>query len=453
MKFLKKIINKHTLSLASNAVMPVVGMVTISLLARNLSGGDFGNYILFTITFTLANLLRSGFLQTSLVKFYAGADEKRSLTVAGSTWTLGLIVTAVLGGISLIACFFYTGHPAVEITISWFAIIFVSTLPSSIALWILQAEARFGDAFLLQLMGQAVFFILVVIMITTHHANFKIVIYAYFGYTSLTSLFSILIGWSKIKAIRYKTRECITELVNFGKYSIGTSISSYLLRSSDTFIIKFMFADPAIVGIYYLPQRLMEVIEIPLRSFISTALPTMSAAVQRGDEKYMTYVMKKYAGILTILLIPISIAAFIGADLVIELLGGEKYLHTQAANVFRIFMCFAILLPVDRFFGITLDIINKPRINMIKVFLMLVVNVIGDFVGIYLTHDLYGVALSSIFTFLAGVIYGYIILKKNLNFTMREIIKLGFIETRLIIIDLLNRIKSKGKTKQIMDHE
>ncbi len=57
----KKLLNKHTLSLASNAVMPVVGMVTVSLLARNLSGPDFGNWILFLITFTLATLFRSGF--------------------------------------------------------------------------------------------------------------------------------------------------------------------------------------------------------------------------------------------------------------------------------------------------------------------------------------------------------------------------------------------------------
>ncbi len=203
-----------------------------------------------------------------------------------------------------------------------------------------------------------------------------------------------------------QTRECIKELINFGKYSVGTSISSYLLRSSDTLIIKFMFVNPTIVGIYYLPQRLNEIIEIPLRSFISTALPAMSAAIHRDDKRHATFIMKKYAGILTILLIPVSIAAIIGADLAISLIGGKNYVHTDAANIFRIFMSFAILLPVDRFFGITLDILNKPHINMIKVILMLIVNVVGDFAGIYITHNLYGVALSSIFTFLVGIIYG-----------------------------------------------
>jgi O-antigen/teichoic acid export membrane protein len=201
-----------------------------------------------------------------------------------------------------------------------------------------------------------------------------------------------------------------------------------------------MFVNSAIVGVYYLPQRLMEVIEIPLRSFIATAYPAMAAAVQRNDKQYMTYVMKKYAGILTILLIPVSIAAFIAADLVIKIIGGETFVQSDAANVFRIFMSFAILLPVDRFFGITLDILNKPHINMIKVILMLAVNVVGDFVGIYLTHNLYGVALSSIFTFLTGIIYGYWILKRNLHFKLRDIFKLGITETKLLTIEIIAKL-------------
>ena len=444
MGIFKNIINKHTLSLASNAIMPVVGMVTVSLLARNLSEQAFGEWILFLITFTLANLLRSGFLQNSVTKFYAGANEKRALTIAGSAWFLGFALTSCLGFISLIAYFFYHGHTSTEIVIKWFGIIFFSTLPSSIALWLLQAKERFDKMFLLQLVNPCSFLACTILLIFTHHLQFQTVIYAYFLCATITSITAMLSGWTKLHAILHRSRECITELFNFGKYSIAASISSYLLRGSDTFIIKYMFADPANVAIYYLPQRLMEVIEIPLRSFIATAFPSMSAALQRDDKRQISYIMKKYAGILTILLIPVSIVAFIGADLIIDIIGGDKFNQTSAANIFRIFMCFAILLPVDRFFGITLDVLNKPHINMIKIILMLVVNVLGDFLGIYIFHNIYGVAISSIFTFLAGIIYGYWMLKKYLEFTIADIIKLGASETKLIINTLLDRIKGKS---------
>jgi len=451
MQFLKNIVNKHTLSLASNAVMPLAGMVTVALLAHNLPKADFGNWILFLISYTIVNFSRSGFLQTSLIKFCAGADKERALNVVGSTWVLGIAMAAVIGFVTIVAYILYHGAPSTEIMIRWFALIFLSTLPSSVALWVLQAEQRFDRIFILQLIGQGSFFTSVIVLTVFHLANFQNVIYAYCISAVFTSLFSIITGWAKLFSIVNYSKVCIKQLANFGKYSVATSISSYLLRGSDTFIIKFMFVNPAIVGIYYLPQRLMEVIEIPLRSFIATALPAMSAAKHRNDQVYMTYIMKKYAGILTILLIPVSIVAFIGADLIIELVGGSQFTQTDAANVFRIFMSFAILLPVDRFFGITLDILNKPHINLTKVTLMLVVNIVGDFIGIYLTHNLYGVALSSIFTFLTGIIYGYWALKKNLQFSLRDILKLGVSEMRLVTADLAARFDGKIKKASALD--
>ncbi|MDB4923567.1 oligosaccharide flippase family protein [Mucilaginibacter sp.] len=443
MSVVKKLINKHTLSLASNAVMPVVGMVTVSLLARSMSVEDFGDWSFFLITFTLANLTRSGFLQTSLVKFYAGAGKDEAEIVAGSTWFLGFAVTAALGFISLIAFIFYHGHHTTEITIKWFAIIYFSTLPSSVALWILQAEERFDRIFTLQLIWQGCFLLFIITLMILHQATFQVIIYAYFLSVVITSLVSIVTGWAKFTSIRNRSWDCIKQLANFGKFSIGTSVSSYLLRSSDNFIIKFMFINPAFVGIYYLPQRLMEVIEIPLRSFIATAMPAMSSAVNRDDKSHITYILKKYAGILTILLVPVSLASIIFADLIINLLGGHQYLNTNAANIFRIFMCFALLLPVDRFFGITLDMLNKPKINMIKVIIMLVVNVVGDFVGIYFFHSLYAVAIASIFTFLAGVIYGYWILKKYLDFTILGILKMGFTETKALMGTFIVKYKER----------
>lgn len=447
MEFFKKLVNKHTLSLASNAVMPLMGMITVGLLAHYLRAA-LGNYVLFLMTYTLANFFRTGFLQTALIKNYSGAEKQRAITVVGSTWWIACLLTVALDAVSLLVYFIFRDDPAVAIIAKWFTVVFVCTMPSSIALWVLQAEERFGNIFLLQLTGQLSIFLAIIILIITGNASFQNVVYAYCYATGFTSLCSIVSGWARISSIIHKTRACVKELISFGKYSVGTYISSYLLRASDTYIIGFMFAKSAIVGAYYLPQRLMEVIEIPLRSFIATAYPTMAAAIQRNDKEHMTYIMKKYAGILTVLLIPVSIIAFAGADVIIRIVGGETYAQSDAANVFRIFMSFAILLPVDRFFGITLDILNKPHINMKKVIIMLAVNVIGDFVGIYLTHNLYGVALSSIFTFLTGIIYGYWVLKKNLQFKMRDIFKLGLVETRAITVDMFTRFSGKVINKQ-----
>jgi O-antigen/teichoic acid export membrane protein len=157
--------------------------------------------------------------------------------------------------------------------------------------------------------------------------------------------------------------------------------------------------------------------------------------------------MKKYAGMLTMALTPIAIICFAAADLIIGLIFGAKYQHSDAGNIFRIFMCYVMLLPIDRFFGITLDIINKPHLNMIKVFLMLTVNVIGDFTGILVFHSLYAVAVASIFTFFTGAIFGYWALKKNLQFKISDIFVLGYIELKELIGVVISKIKGKQLTE------
>jgi O-antigen/teichoic acid export membrane protein len=107
-------------------------------------------------------------------------------------------------------------------------------------------------------------------------------------------------------------------------------------------------------------------------------------------------------------------------------------------------MCFAILLPVDRFFGISFDILGKPQKNMTKVFIMLAVNISCDFLGIYLFHNIYGIAIASIFTFVVGVGYGYWELTKLLDFNFIDIIKSGSAELKEILADLTKKFKERN---------
>jgi O-antigen/teichoic acid export membrane protein len=170
-------------------------------------------------------------------------------------------------------------------------------------------------------------------------------------------------------------------------------------------------------------------------------LPELSASVQHDDKVSVANIMKRYAGLLTVALIPVAIVAFVLVGLVIHILFGNKYSGSDANNIFRIFLCYVIIMPIDRFFGITLDVLNKPHLNMIKVFLMLGVNVAGDFIGIAIFHNLYGVAIASLFTYYTGLLFGYFQLKKHLNFTMFDILTLGYQQLKDVIIHLLNKRK------------
>lgn len=423
--------NRHVLSLAGNGVMAIFSILTYSILYRVLSGADTGNWIFFQFSFLLLDAFRTGLLQTALIKFYAGADAARQATVAGSSWYIGLLVTGGFVVLNLLALPVIPrfSDAGVLMLLTYFGLSLIVTLPYNVAIWVLQAEQRFDHILYIRLLNQGSFILLTVLLYLLQKVTLQSVVYSFLASALLTSVVALVMGWTRISTLQHKTAACVREVFHFGKYSFGTFLCSNLLRSSDTFIIKFMLG-PAALAVYSLPQRLLEIIEIPLRSGLATAMPDMSAAVNRKRSDEVAYTLKKYAGLLTLLFVPIVICVLLFADVIVSLIGGGKYNHTEAANIYRILIVCAMLFPIERFLGVTLDIINKPQINLIKVILALAVNASADVMCIRLTGSVYGAAAASIFTLLASLAYGYWALNKYLPLNFHDTFPLAFSELR-----------------------
>jgi O-antigen/teichoic acid export membrane protein len=329
----------------------------------------------------------------------------------------------------------YIADPGMQLFIKWFSITFVCMLPSYIAICVVQAEQRFDRLLFIRFVTQFIFVGWICALIFMHRLNLQNVVYANLGANLVTSLITIFNGFSRIRAFARRTKETTLEIFNFGKFSVGTSLSANLFSRSDVIIINFMFGHvngPATVAIYSLGQKFMELVEIPLRSFAATAMPSLSSAYNRKNKEEVIYILKKYAGVLTVLLVPCCIIAVVLADFVIGLVGGGKYAGTvigiQAANVYRLFMTFALLFPADRFLALTLDVIHKPKINFYKVLIMLAANIIGDFAGILILGNVYGVAITTFIPILIGALIGYYSLRKYQPFKFFDIYRLGYAE-------------------------
>ncbi|MCF0055781.1 lipopolysaccharide biosynthesis protein [Dyadobacter sp. CY356] len=429
LELLQKLKNKHFLSLAGNGVMSVLGMLNMIILYRALSVASIGMWVFFLSILLLVDTFRSGFLTTAFIKFYAGASESRKLEVIGSTWFIGGAITIILMLLNVPAYLFlpYVKNPSMVLFVEWFGIIYLASLPSFLASCVVQAEQRFDQLLMIRFLSQGIFIFFVIIMAFTNSANLQNIIYAYLGGAVVTSLFTILIGWSKISAFKYRTRPCIKEVFDFGKYSVGTTLGSNLFGTSNTMIINFMLG-PAALAVFNLGQRLMEIIEIPLRSFAATGMPELSAAYNAGDKAQVIETMKKYTGLITIVLLPACVGAVILADVAIKIIGGSKYVDSEAANIMRLFMTFALLYPLDRFFALTLDVIHQPKINFIKVLVMLVASVTASSLGILITGSIYGVAIAGVVPIVIGIAISYWGLNRFKPFKIWDVFVTGYKE-------------------------
>jgi len=426
--------NKNFLALLVNVIISAFSVITMSMLFRAFSKSDAGTWFFFLSIQGLADAFRSGFLNTAAIKFYAGAEKERAKIVLGSVWLLALVITMLVVVISGIFCLFlpYIENYQIIIVAKWIGITFISSLPFTVPIWILMAEENYTKILWLRLVNSLSMFLIIAVLIYLDKMTLNNMLILNIATNLLTGLFCIFFNIFHVKTIFNSSKEVLLELINFGKFTVSTSTSIIFFRLSTTFIITF-FLGPIALATYNLPGRLMTIIEIPLGSSLGTGMSSMATALNKNDEKQFVYIFKKYAGLLTFAIIPIVIAVIIFADLAVYIIGGHKYVGSEAANILRIMIFFSLLFPIDRFNGVALDMLQLPKINFQKVLLMLGVHIISSLLGIYFFRSLYGIAFFGPFTVIAGVLFGYYALKKRINYTIKEIIVVGWKETKTLL--------------------
>jgi len=433
-KVISAIKNKHFLSLAGNGIMIVLSMITTAVIFRALPISRAGEWGFFQATFLLIDTFRSGFITTAFIKFYAGSDEKRTAEVAGSTWFVALIITGILAILNIPALFamHYVTDEGLLLFLKWFGLAYVFTLPMFMATCVLQGEQRFDQLLYVRFVNRGLFIAFIIALIILKKMSLETLLYAYLISNLITSIYTMAMGWSRISTLAKRTKSSVKEIYDFGKYSVGTTLSSNMFRTSDTYIINFMLG-PAALAIYNLGQSLMQLVEVPLVSFAATGMPILSSFYNQNKREEVIQTMKKYTGMLTIILVPACIIACLLADFAIGLIGGGKYAHTEAANVFRFFMTFALLYPADRFSALTLDVIHRPQVNFYKVLIMLAANIVFDYLGIKVFGNIYGVAVTTAIPVLIAVVISYVELNKYQKYSFWSIYSTGYTEIKLLI--------------------
>ncbi len=427
--------NIHFQSLLLNGFMSLFGIVTVALIYRALTPTEAGIYIFLFTIINLIDSIKSGFLTTAFIKFYAGADEQKASEVIGSTWLLTILIIAVLVFVNFIGYLFFhnSSNITLELLTKYFWLFIISSLPFFIAGIVLQSEKRFDLLLRIRLLNQILFTGSIVLFIVLKKTTLENIIVSYIICSVISSIVAVIVGWSKIVYIKYATKKGILEMYHFGKYSMGSSLSANLFGFTNTFFLNFYFGSAA-VAIFNIGSKLLQIVEIPLVSIAGSGMPMLSSFYNGRELDKMIFTLKKIIGILSILFIGVALFSIIFAEPLIALIGGEKYIHTEAPNLFRILITLAILSPVDRFFAITLDVINKPQVNFYKLLAMLLVNLLANFIVVFYFKSVYGIAISNIFPSMVAIIVSYYYIKKEIKINFRDTFSIGFKEMRSFIM-------------------
>lgn len=450
--------NNNFLSLTNNGLIAVFGFLSFLMLVRQLPREEFGEWVLFITLGGFVDMLRFGITRTAIIRFLSGADEKQAKQLIGSNNFINLISTFFLSIVIYLVYLNFSetiDESGFGMFFKWYPLLSFFSLTFNNAQSIQQAVMRFDIMLWLRLINVGSFMIFLAANIKLGF-GINIILWVYMLTNLASSIVASLFNWDGIRHTFVATKETHKLVLNFGKYTTGTLIGSNLLRSSDAFIIGLSpFLGTAGVALYSIPLKLTEIIEIPLRSYTATAFPEMSKASIENNKDLVKNIFYVNSGGLSLLLIPIMLVCFIFAEEAVLILGGADYLET--ANVFRIFCIYGLLLPLDRFLGVALDSVNRPKQNFYKVLYMASANIIGDifvvfglslvfmgfsFSDVWLNVNDIGVladsmsdeimiltlqwvAIITILFTLIGIIVGYYYLNKELSLEARNIVKGG----------------------------
>lgn len=435
MKTLKKIVREDNfLSLTGNLVIAILGIAGFALLARSLSLDVFGQWVLFITGGSFVEMFRFGITNNGLIRFLSGADASSRMELIGSNALIGLVATLAIAFI-LVSCYVLFNDvisaSGYHLFFKWYPLLAFLNLPWNNALVVLQADRAYGKILLLKSMNSGLFFIVILTNFFLELLTLDQLVMAMLIINALTSFISIVLGWDGTKNIFKANKKTNQTLLNFGKYTTFTLIGTNLLRSADTIIISLSPLGSAAVALYSIPLKLTELQQIPLRSFVATAFPKMSKASVQGKVEEVRDLFYTYSGALTYLFAGLSVVTFVFAEFFVLVISGRQYLETDAqtgfnvVNIVRVFSIYGLLLPIDRMTGIGLDSINKPNINAIKVFVMVLANIIGDCIAIFIFQSLLLVAVASILFTLIGIWMGMYFLDKELTLSYKEIFSSG----------------------------
>lgn len=439
MSVLRNFKSQKFLSLLSSISGAALGTLTFMILARALSKPDFGVFGTFLAAHTLTDMLRNGIVGRPLIKFLAEANNQQERKeITGSAWKLGWYssgITGIVGSMAFGLYYWYAPSQEFLLYTLFFLPLMLITLPFNMGTWILNAQLRFDKMIWIRTSMQVVY---IAGALIAWYLNFGVwfVFWVFTIANLVPSILSLFAGWDQVKTIARASKAGIGKMWKFGRFTMGTLLGGNLLRSSDIFIIRAFLGAEA-VALYQVPLRLVNLIDIPLRALVSFSYPSLSKqnALSQGEGFKQEFDVN--AGFAFLLLLPLAVAAFLFAEPLVVLFGGEEY--ATAAGILKVFAVFMAITSIDRYSGMALDVLNRPEINMKKVYLMLSVNIIGDLIAVQLSNNLEWVAMITIFTFSSGIIFGFYFLKDILPFHFLNWLRSGAGEITRIVNKLVRK--------------
>ena len=412
-------VKSGTYSLLDRIFSVLLGLANLVLLLRILTKDEFGLSIQFLIVVAFIETGRAGLIQNALLRYLNTSKDEDKGKINTASVVLSFILSICSIILLLIATPFFVDRYEFEGFIPMFYFYFLTTfmtVPFYQFIFIQQANMDFRGIFWSNLTNKGLLFLYIFYFfsigedINIVHLSYVLFAAAAMGavvgyfFSKPYLLFSKKIHWHWIK-----------ELFHYGKYTLGTNLSTIAYKFTDRTMLGTMINEAAI-SVYEPAIRLTNLVDVPALSIAAIVFPKSAqksvneANTVEERKKISKDLYEKSVGAILSLIIPALIFFYIFAEIAVVLLGGEEY--ADSAPILRLTIFFALFMPFAYQFGTMLDSIGKPKINFLFVVTGLVLNIIFNYYFIS-WYQIRGAIYGTLLTYFVMYVFQMIMLHKE----------------------------------------
>ncbi len=369
--------------------MMVFGFGGLFLLLRLLSREQFGVWVLFTTIASFVEVGRMGLLQNALVRDLSSQDKSVHPTIN----TASLVLSGGLSVLSAALLIIFAGPishhwevPTLAPLLRIYAFTTLLLTPLYQFNFIQMANLDYRGIFFANFVRQGLFFGFIVYLYVTSSGQLD----GQTGDSTLTRMAWVqliaavpaaLIAWSFVRQYLTFSREVSSKwffrLLNFGKFNLGTNLSTMSFKSVDKWMLESLLHSPAMVGSYELAVRITNLVEAPVNALAVIFFPQSARRMAEEGVVAIRQLYEKSVGVLLSMIIPFMVGVWVMAPWIVTLIGSEKYADT--APILRLTVLFGLFVPFAVQFGTVLDSIGKPNVNFWYTTLGAVLNLICNY--------------------------------------------------------------------------
>jgi O-antigen/teichoic acid export membrane protein len=389
---------------------------------QNMPPAEYGTWALFLTITTIIETSRNGLIQNALIKLiYSSAPENVDKIVTAS-WIINifysLLIFVILAAFGGVAGSIFEA-PELQTMFLYYGATLFLLIPFSQFNFIQQAKFSFSGIFWSTTTRQGLLFFGTLYLCFSGMSFNSVTLVTLQTFCTLAGL---IVAWfSARKFYTYHfifDKLAVKEVFRFGKYVMGTNLSSLLFKSIDQLMVGSFFSTAA-AAIYNTAIRLSNLIEYPTTAIAEVVYPKSAQKYTEGKEASAKNFFEKSVGLNMAITVPTVIGTFLFADLIIYIIAGAPY--AEAANILRITILFGLFTPFFRQFGISMDSSGRPQINFIVLASSVPINLLCNFVGIRL-WGIPGAATGTLLSYAIVTIACYVLMVRIFKIELKNII-------------------------------